>query len=294
MSPKLFLTCTVALLFAVVVPINFAATPPAKPAANTTPIVTVTKNDGSTVHGKLTAAGPGSITVEAPGVGAVHPTEIPWREIKSVSNGLTQAKALQQFRTEHPDEICETCHGTTTLVCATCKGTGHDPASGKDCKTCGGELLVPCKTPKCKDGKIPCPAPCLKFSEGEWTTREGLRVRIYRSKGGEGWISERHLGTLVSFDKNGQMIDKGVCPTCGGTTTVTDPTCNGTSKIPCPTCVARKDAPACPAHCDHGHEICKACGGTGIKGKGAAATPAADGSTPSASPPAKEPKPLPF
>jgi hypothetical protein len=278
MKQKLFLSLLASLLF---VPFCVAQTP--KPAA--TPIVTVTKNDGSIVRGKLTAAGPGSITVEGAGVAATAPVQIAWRDIKTVSNGLTQAKALSQFKTEHADQLCETCHGSTTLLCATCKGTAHDPASGKDCKTCGGELLVTCKAPKCKEGKIPCTDKCLKLSEGNWTTRDGLRVRTYKFKNGDAWISENHLGHIMVFE-DGAIHDKGVCPTCGGTTTLTCPTCGGTSKVPCATCLARKEAPPCPAKCDKGHETCKACNGTGLKG--------APGTTPAAPAGQKKPEPLPF
>jgi hypothetical protein len=281
---------------------------PAKPAAGAAPIVTVTKANGSTLRGKLTAAGPASITVEVAGVGATPPADIAWKYIKSVSNGLTQIKALQQFKAEHADELCDTCHGNTSLVCATCKGTGHDPASGKDCKTCKGELLVACRASKCKEGKVPCPAPCLKLSEGKWTVQEGMKVRTFP---GGAWISEKHIGTMVSFDKAGQMVDKGVCPTCGGTTAVTCPTCGGTSKVTCPTCLARKDAPSCAAHCDKGREICKGCDGTGLKRAAPAAAdpsapvvndaPPAESGGPKSSPPAvpppdepKKPDALPF
>src|SRR4051794_37784095 len=99
MNSKLFLALVAAVMIALAVPFCGAQAP--KPTSTATPIVTVTKNDGSTVRGKLTAAGPGSITVEPSAPAGAAAVQIAWHDIKTVSNGLTQAKAIQQFKSEH-------------------------------------------------------------------------------------------------------------------------------------------------------------------------------------------------
>jgi hypothetical protein len=244
-------------------------------AADVTPkptMATVFKTDGTSIRGAIESADPDQVVIKpAPKPGHKDDAEsvtIPWKQIKSVSNGITQAKLLQAWKVEHKDDLCPTCHGDRTVMCPTCKGTGHDPASGKDCPTCKGELLVNCKTPKCKDGMIPCPNPnCLKLTDGTWTKHpDGLRWRRFNTTHGYDEYSEHHLGEVILRSKDGSSWeDTGKCPICGGTTTIEDPACHGTGKIPCPTCVARKDAPPCPDHCDNGRVVCPDCGGTGLK-----------------------------
>ena len=243
-----------------------AAAPPRTPVV---PLVTVVKLDGTSVRGSIVTVDPDQVTLTpAPKTGpaATAPSEnlvIEWKEIKSVSNGMTAAKALAAWKETHGTELCGSCHGERTLACATCKGTAHDPASGKDCKTCKGELLVDCKAPKCKEGKIPCPKPCLKLSEGRWYTKDGKRWRDFPIPGkGTYSISEGHLGQLIDT-KNGGHGE--MCPTCGGKSVADCATCKGFGKIPCATCTSRKDAAACPANCDHGRTKCETCKGTGLK-----------------------------
>ena len=251
------------------------------------PIVTVTKADGTTVRGTVTVSEPDSIIVTPPAPRPVvarpgrpvaapaepaAPVVVPWSEIKSVSNGLTQANAFSQWKLTHHDLLCPTCHGERTVLCPTCKGTTHDPASGKDCPTCHGELLVDCKDPRCDNGQVPCPNHCLQLTEGKWVTREdGLKWRSFPIGNAVASFSEHHLGHVITIDrKAGTANDTGVCPVCNGTTKADCPLCHGVGKVPCATCVNRKDAPACPAHCDHGRVKCADCDGTGVK-KGAAA-----------------------
>jgi len=231
-----------------------------KPATSKpAPTVTVIKKDKTTTHGQLIAVEPSQIKVQTKEGDIL----IAWADIRSVSNGLTRAKAIEQFRKEHPDQICSTCLGDGDIRCATCKGTGHDPASAKDCPTCKGELLVDCKTPKCDHGQVKCPNTCLKRSEGFWHEKDGKMVRDFPgSNGASSWFSEAHIGELIVREGN-VFVSKGKCPTCDGKTTVPDTACDGTGKRPCPECIKR-DAPSCK-DCDHGSVKCTACDGTGIK-----------------------------
>lgn len=244
---------------------------PVAPASKPVPIVMLTKGDGTLLRGQVTGADPAGVTfVAAPKAGAAagdaSPVVIPWREIKSVSNGITEAKVVADWKAAHAEELCADCHGDQTKPCETCKGTGHDPAALKDCAKCHGEMMLDCKTPKCDHGKVPCPATCLKRYEGKWVPHDGKTVRFFTVRGGgQAWFSEGHAGDLIVMNKEGVPEDKGRCTTCGGTTYVPDGVCHGTGKVPCPTCVAKKDAPGCPGNCDHGRVACATCGGTGIK-----------------------------
>jgi hypothetical protein len=238
-------------------------------AAKPLPIVTVRQSDGTAVRGRLSASDPDGVTVEPfgkRGHPAPDPVTIPWKQIKWMSNGLTQAKALAQWKHEHVGQLCDTCHGDRTVACPTCKGTGRDPAARKNCRTCHGTMEVVCKAPRCKDGKIPCPGQCIKRYEGNWVKKDGKTVRYFQKGNLTYWISDAHIGQVFEVNpKTGQLEDKGKCPICGGTTYVDCPVCHGTGKIPCPTCVAAKNAPACPAGCDDGRVRCPTCEGTGLK-----------------------------
>lgn len=232
------------------------APPTAKPPAQ--PVVTLTKTDGTTVKGKLLEARWDKVKLAA----GKDEQEIPWHDISKISNGLTRNKALDAFRKDHADAACPDCNGFGFHRCETCKGTGHVPESAKDCPTCKGELLVDCKTPKCDKGRLPCPNTCLKRGEGNWIMRDGKKVREFKSGSKTFWWSENHLGELIVREGT-DYVDKGKCPTCGGTTTIPDPACLGAGKLPCPDDVKR-DAPACK-DCQFGDVACKACTGTGVK-----------------------------
>lgn len=245
-------------------------------------LVGVMKVDGTTVRGTLVSSDPEGVTIQpptkivktgksakdAPAPVTPDPVVVAWKDIKAVSNGLTYRKALDVWKAQHLSELCETCRGERMVWCPTCKGTQHDPAAGKECKTCGGELLVDCKTAHCEKGQIPCPAKCLKLTEGTWVKHaDGVRWRTFpMAKSALANYSEHHLGHLIVLDyKENTATDVGVCPTCGGTMKIDDPACHGTGKVPCPTCSARKDAAPCPDHCDHGRVVCPDCKGTGLK-----------------------------
>jgi hypothetical protein len=276
------------------VPTSSSKQPAAKSPASP-PIVSIKKVDGSTVRGRLVASDGLNLTIE-PAVDKNtfgDAAQVPWKDVKAVSNGLTQKKAADAWKAAHKDELCDVCHGERVTVCQVCKGTGHDPESSKDCKTCKGAQQVACNHPKCDKGMIPCPAPCVKLGEGTWRMQDGKHVRIFHVNGGTAWVSEAHIGQIVKFDKAGGMQVED-CPTCGKTGKITCPTCHGTGFIPCPTCKADKKAADC-ASCDDGYTACSSCAGTGLKA--GAPLPTNTGQLPPVAPPAnvkavgpKEPK----
>jgi hypothetical protein len=244
--------------------------PPRESAANRPPpLVTLTKTDGSTLRGEVVSSTPENVVFKP----ARKPNEqtdpeqvtLAWSEIKKLSNGLTQQKALETWKNEHREQLCESCRGNRALWCEVCKGTTHSPQSAAECKTCKGELLIDCKTPKCDQGTMPCPSPCLKLTDGSWKTKpDGSKVRTFRGSGGLQEFTEQNVGELIVVS-NGNVENKGKCPTCGGRTKVDCPTCLGYGKNPCATCLARKEAPACTNACDHGRSPCQTCKGTGLK-----------------------------
>jgi hypothetical protein len=244
---------------------------PKPPAAPAVPLVTIVKTDGTTVRGQITASDPDSVTVTPaakPNVAeAPEPVAVPWKDVKSVSNGFNQSKAHAQWKRDRHAELCDTCHGDRTTLCSTCKGTTHDPASGKDCPKCRGELLVECKTPRCEEGQIPCTNHCLQLTEGRWETREdGKKWRSFPVGRGYHSFSEGHLGNVIQIDrKEGTARDVGPCPVCHAKTKIICPACRGMSRTPCATCAARKDAAPCPAGCDAGRTPCVPCAGSGLK-----------------------------
>jgi len=245
-----------------------APTAPAEVKPPPAPYVNVTRTDGTVVKGHLTASDPAGVTVvppSPPGKDANEPVVIKWPDVTKVSNGLTRAKVLEQWRGDQTlrGQLCADCKGDGRVVCVTCKGTAHDPAKlPKDCATCKGELLVDCPVPKCDKGQVRCPRPCLKLTDPGWFTKDGKKWRRFPEKGGFFEVSEGHAGEIVVTDKEGRKSTV-PCPLCGGKTTVDCAVCHGVGKVPCPTCSKNDAAPKCP-DCDKGLQICKTCEGAGI------------------------------
>lgn len=227
------------------------------------PLVTVTQNDGTRIHGEMVGADPDKVVVmpEVKAGEAAEPVEIAWSDIKAVSNGLTRAKALQSWKEANGGKLCQTCAGDREMNCGTCKGTAHDAASAADCATCKGTMEIACKDGKCKEGQVPCPANYIKRYEGKWEEREGRMVRVWP---GGGWASEPHVGELIDAPYGKFGPNRGPCPTCGKTTWVDHGACEA-GKAPCPVCKARRDAADCSSACDKGNVQCTTCNGTGLK-----------------------------
>ena len=242
-----------------VTPKTPAAQKPAAPKPN--PIVTIKKIDGTTVRGQLVSPEPDLVVIKPPGAAAENVT-VRWKEIKSISNGLTQEQSAAQWKELHKDELCPDCHGDRGVPCKDCHGTGFDQTKLETCKDCGGAGAFYCTNKKCDEGQVDCPMPCMKLSVGRWTkNKDGLRIRTFP---GGAWVSEHHLGEL--FDtKGGAMNSLGKCTTCGGTTKVDCSDCGGLAYKICQTCYFEgKIGPACPT-CENGRTPCTTCNSTGLK-----------------------------
>jgi hypothetical protein len=261
-----FIACFFGLALIVVAAEPNARNRPDAPPTPALPTrVTVTKSDGKMLAGTITAADHDGINLTyGPKSENLH---FAWSEVKSISNGLTRDKAIAQWKQEHADKLCAKCNGERTLVCTDCKGTGIDPKQQKECQKCHGTgSSGPCPTPGCKEGKIDCPKPCLKLSQGTWKKMGDVRVREFKTKNGgtHSW-SEGHLGELIVIE-NGDPVNKGPCPTCHGTTKIDDPACKGKGHKECPDCHGIGfTGPVCPT-CDHGNVKCEECKGTGLRG----------------------------
>ena len=240
-------------------------------AKKSPPRVTVVKNDKTSLNGEFVEATPAGVTVKSP---KGEPTLTAWADIKSVSNGLTHQKIVDEWKTTHAELLCETCHGDGATKCDTCHGTGVDPANATPCEKCKGTGDLG-KCPKCTDGKVPCPATCIKRSDfhGEKDANGVPRSRWFKNRDGSSmWYHEAHIGELLVLE-NGTWVNRGKCPTCAGTTQIICPTCHGSAKRDCTTCHgAGVTGPAC-AVCKGGKVPCATCGGTGLK---AAAKPAGE------------------
>lgn len=241
-----------------------AAAPP--PATQRLPIVIITKIDGTTARGQLVSADPDHVVVRANDKSDPQPP-IPWSAIKRMSNGLTQAAAFAAWKEQHKDELCDTCHGDRVTKCSSCFGGGVDQAKLVACDACEGTGITSvCNAPKCNGtGKIDCPKPCLKLTQGTWRMRDGKRWRDISVPGrGTGSVSEGHLGELIDMKTGGLL---GPCPNCGGTTKVDCPTCDGLGVMVCPKCdFAGATGPPCPK-CAAGNVACTTCAGKGLRPK---------------------------
>lgn len=259
--------CLVALMVGLVV-LAAGADTPSNTSKRKTPTgpqrVTVTKVGGKVLSGTLTATDLDGIHVQYGPKAEV--LDIPWSDVKSLSNGMTHAKFVAEWKTEHANQLCDKCHGERFVQCPDCKGTGIDPKQKTECATCKGSGSAgPCPTKGCVDGKIDCPQPCLKLSQGQWKLKNGEHWREFRGRNGDTYSwSEHHLGELIVTEK-GEPVNKGKCPTCNGTGKIGDPVCKGTGHKACPDCKGVGfTGPACPT-CDHGRVKCQECKGTGLK-----------------------------
>jgi hypothetical protein len=117
----------------------------------------------------------------------------------------------------------------------------------KTCFACNGKGKIKC--PNCLVGWAHCPNHCLQLSEGVWEHENvaghpptDLWRRFTKADGG--WISfsQAHVGDLIVY-QNGNPVDIGKCPVCGGTGKVQCPVCKGTDRILCPICDGKKVVP---------------------------------------------------
>jgi hypothetical protein len=117
----------------------------------------------------------------------------------------------------------------------------------KVCFACKGEGTVACRVPGCVDGKVDCPAPCIKLNKGIWVKRPdrapGELMQAIEVNGNKWWVSSHHPGVTYTESPGGGGLDMHTCPVCKGTTKVTCPICKGTGKVTCPICNGKKFIP---------------------------------------------------
>ena len=123
-------------------------------------------------------------------------------------------------------------------------GPGHNE---KVCFACKGEGTIPCLVPGCVNGRVDCPAPCIKLNRGVWEKRPdrapGELMQAIEVNGNEWWVSSHHPGVIYTERPGGGGLDMHTCPVCHGTTKVTCSVCKGTGRVTCPICNGKKFIP---------------------------------------------------
>jgi hypothetical protein len=196
---------------------------------------------------------------------------IPWSKITAVSNGLTREQVMKTWKAANKDKLCATCGGDRKVACAKCTGTGALAKDLLPCAACQSTGQVACKAKGCKEGKTPCPEPCVKRYEGEWKPGEKNQDwRKFPTKNGQWYeLSDGHVGEIWEVI-DGKPTNQGKCKTCEGTTYVNCKACEGAGKVNCAACKGQKQVPAagpakkCP-DCEAGKINCADCKGTGLK-----------------------------
>ena len=134
----------------------------------------------------------------------------------------------------------------TTTNSAPLPITGPGP-NEKICFACKGEGTIPCRVPGCVNGRVDCPAPCIKLNRGIWEKQPdrapGELMQAITVNGKEIWVSSHHPGVTYTERPGGNSWDMHVCPVCNGTTKVTCSVCKGTGKETCPICNGKKFIP---------------------------------------------------
>lgn len=105
------------------------------------------------------------------------------------------------------------------------------------CPACRGTAV--CQANGCKDGKMLCPATCLKKDAPGWIKKKiegypddylwmAFRWKVGEDSGTQ-YYSQNHLGELIEYE-NGKPVNRGRCPKCEGSSRVTCSTCQGAAK----------------------------------------------------------------
>jgi hypothetical protein len=224
--------------------------------------VTVMRKDSSSVSGELIKATPAGVTVRPRPM--ADPVSIAWGDIRRVNNGLRRATVVAEYREKYPQQLCDICKGDGGTKCDNCRGTAVEPSTAANCPTCKGSGIVG-NCPKGLDGKMACPADCLK--PGDFTGAKdanGKRWKTIKTRTGSVKVSDAHIGEIVVIEATGPVM-KGKCPTCEGKTRVVCAQCQGGGRKACEACNASgKKGPAC-TKCEEGMLRCEPCLATGMK-----------------------------
>ena len=98
--------------------------------------VTVKRANGTTVAGELMWSYHDGVGIR-PSPKA-DPVLVPWKDVASVSNGLTRRAAIAKWKQRHADNLCGDCQGDRSTKHEPCEGTGVAPETKKPCATCKG------------------------------------------------------------------------------------------------------------------------------------------------------------
>jgi hypothetical protein len=108
------------------------------------------------------------------------------------------------------------------------------------CDVCAGTGVLSCGAPGCVNGKVRCPASCLKRDDPGWQHLDvpghnpnDLWMRFDNDDGGSTAWTQAHIGELI-VKVDGHWVDQGACPVC-----------HATGWIPCPVCHGGKVCPVC-------------------------------------------------
>jgi len=123
------------------------------------------------------------------------------------------------------------------------------PAGEKVCFACKGKGTVKCLAPGCVDGMVDCPGACLKLDRGTWVHMDvpghpatDVWQKFFKANGSYAAYNQNHVGHVIVL-QNGDYVDSGACPICGGTGKVQCSVCKGTGQQPCPICNGKKCIP---------------------------------------------------
>jgi hypothetical protein len=127
----------------------------------------------------------------------------------------------------------------------------------KTCFQCRGVGDLKCPAPKCRDGKVDCPNPCLKLTVGVWekktvaghTDPNERWQRVRFGKKSAEW-SSAHIGQVPTLSPDGKFSSP-TCPVCQGETRITCPKCQGKTTIACAVCAGTKVVPPTWSAFDH-------------------------------------------
>lgn len=161
-------------------------------------------------------------------------------------NGCGKKTSSTPPTSSNPDSQAVATNSTAQSKAEVATGPGPDE---KTCFECNGAGTVACQAKGCKSGKTECPGNCIRLSRGTWkhmtVAGHGPNELWITFRGAKGWRSwnQNHVGEVVQY-QNGEPVNVGRCPICGGATTVVCSSCKGSGKQPCDICSGKKFTPA--------------------------------------------------
>jgi hypothetical protein len=120
----------------------------------------------------------------------------------------------------------------------------------KACFNCSGTGKTKCVAPGCKAGKVECPGPCIKLTQGVWEHKHvdghpdsDIWLTFNGADGSWKMVNQNHAGQVMEL-RNGRYELGGKCKTCGGAAKIKCPICQGTSQTTCSICDGHGVVPA--------------------------------------------------